>query len=168
MELKTQIIWILWTIIYILNLVSFTRSPICYSNKTKFRITYNNIYFALTILILIIQIFFAIFLTVNYPPVPYIRKYWSYLPLLIGILIIISYKKKPLEDKSKFFLPPKNISKHLTFMYLLSIISLIVLIILTRHLAPAILLIIAIYKYHNQNNFYPCQYDLPNTLLKKK
>ena len=59
MELKTKIIWIFWIIIYLLNIIGYTRSPICYSNKKRIGITYNSIYYALTIIILIIQIFFA-------------------------------------------------------------------------------------------------------------
>jgi hypothetical protein len=168
MELKTKIIWILWTIIYILNITSFRRTPIGYSNKTIMDISYSNIYFTLTIIILFIQIYYAVFLTDNFPPVPYIRKYWSYLPLLIGVFLIINYKKKPIEDNTKFFLPPKNISKHLIAIYIIIIISLIILLLLTRHVAPSILLILTIYFLKSQKTFYPCKYNLPNTLLIKK
>ena len=59
MELKTKIIWILWTIIYILNIINFRRSPIGYSNKSIMDISYSNIYFILAIIILCIQIYYV-------------------------------------------------------------------------------------------------------------
>ena len=104
--MKNTIIWIFWLILYILIFVSYSKEPIKFSN-TKFMniLTYNKLYYILTILSLVFVSLFGVFLTINYPFVPYFKKYWNYSTFIIGIIIINSLSNKPIEDPNKFILP---------------------------------------------------------------
>ena len=163
--MKNQIIWIIWLIFYILIFVAYDREPLKYSNKKVLNlISYSKIYQILTYLVLIIHTFYAIYLTTNYPFVPYIRKYWNYSTFLIGIIVINSLNKKPIEDPEKFYLPPNNLNKKLGFIYILLIIIPILLkLFLTNNNLCIVLSIIYLIKKIINQNFASCLYDLPKT-----
>tara|TARA_B100000886_G_scaffold277370_1_gene201355 strand:+ start:27 stop:524 length:498 start_codon:yes stop_codon:yes gene_type:complete len=163
--MKNQIIWVIWLIIYILIFVAYDREPLKYSNKTILDIiTYSTLYKILTYIALIIHTFYGIYLTTNFPFVSFMRKYWNYSTFLIGIIVINSLSKKPIEDPEKFYLPPNNLNKKLGFIYLLLIIIPICLkLFLTNsNLCLGLALIYLIKKIINKN-YASCLYDLPKT-----
>lgn len=164
--MKNTIIWIFWLIIYILIFVSYSREPIKFSNNKFLNIlTYNRLYNILIILSLIFVSLFGVFLTVNYPFVPYIRKYWNYSTFFIGLIVINSLNNKPIKDSSKFTLPPNNLNKKLGFIYLLIIGITLGLMIVTKYKLCAIIIAINLFKLFKNYNFATCKYNLPKTFI---
>jgi len=164
--MKNQILWIIWLIIYILIFIGYDREPIKYSNKRFLNIiTYNRLYQILIYLVLILHTFFGIYLSTNYPFVPYIRKYWNYSTFLIGLIVINSLNKKPIEDPSKFYIPQNNNNKNLSFIYTLIVILCISsLIIIYKSNLPCILIgVIYLIKTILNRNYATCKYNLPKT-----
>ena len=163
--MKNQKIWLIWLIIYILIFVAYDREPLKYSNKKIYNmITYSSLYKILIYTILVIHTLYAIYLTENFPFVPYIRRYWNYSTLIIGLIVINSLNKKPIDDPEKFYLPPNNLNKNLGFIYLLLIIIPIglMLFLTNNKLCVAIAILYIIKKRINQN-YSTCLYNLPKT-----
>ena len=164
--MNNTIIWIFWLIIYILIFVSYSREPLKFSSKKFLNIlTYNRLYNVLAILSLIFLSLFGVFLTTNYPFVPYIRKYWNYSTFFIGLVVINSLNNKPIEDASKFVLPPNNLNKKLGFIYLLIIGITTGLIIVTKYKLGILLILIYLFKYIKNYNYASCIYNLPKTFI---
>ena len=165
--MKNQIIWIFWFIFRILMFVAYDREPLKYSNKKLLNVlTYSRLYQILIVIILILHAFYGVYLSTNYPFVPYIRKYWNYSTFIIGLIIINALNKKPIEDPEKFYLPPNNLNKKLSFIYLLLIIISLGLIFVTNSSKLlASISIIYLKKIIINYNFATCKYDLPKTFI---
>ena len=93
-----------------------------------------------------------------------IRKYWNYSTFIIGLIVINALNKKPIEDPEKFYLPPNNINKKLSFIYILLIIITLGLLIFIKN-SKLLLCISIIYliKLTINYNFATCKYNLPKT-----
>ena len=163
--MNNKIIWVIWLIIYILIFVAYDREPLKYSNKKVLNlISYSTIYKIIVYLVLILHTFYAFYLTKNHPFVPYLRKYWNYSTFLIGLIVINSLNKKPIEDPSKFYLPSNNLNKNLGFIYtLLIIIPLALRVFITKSNICVVIGLIYLIKKIINNNFAACIYLLPKT-----
>ena len=166
MEKNMQILWILWIIIYIINIIKYLRNPINFSYKKPFYITYHNLYFILEILILILLAKYTKYLFQTYPILQVNQKNIVYLPIIIGLLIVFTYKRNPVKDNNKFVLPPDNISKGMNIILIISIICLITSLFITKNKYLYGILIINLYFLYNNYTFFPCIYNLPNTFNK--
>jgi hypothetical protein len=166
MDKNTQILWILWIVIYIFNIIKYIRNPVNFSYKKLFNITYHNLYFVLEILILISLTKYTKYLFEYFPPLQVNQKNVVYLPIIIGFLILFTYKRTPIKDNTKFILPPENISKGLTTILIISIICITISLFMTQNKYLYVILAINIYFLYNNYNFYPCIYNLPNTFNK--
>ncbi len=163
MEQNTQIILILCLITYILNLVKYFKNPINYSNKEIYFTSYHNVLFALEMIILIcLTMFFKSILELYVP----IRPKYMYIALVLTFLIILTYKRKPIVDDSKFFLPPETISKGLKPILIINIICILGLIYMTQDYYLYPIVIINIYLFVLNYNFSACKFNLPNTFNK--
>lgn len=164
--MKNQILWVFWLILYILIFVAYDREPLKYSNKKLFNfisvgnMTKINIYISL-----ILVTIYGIYLSINHPFIPILRKYWNYATFLIGLLVIGSLNKKPIEDPSKFYLPPNNLKKNLKTYYLLLLLISIGL----RFVTPSNYLIgiaiIYLYNFTRCLGYATCKYNLPKTFV---
>jgi hypothetical protein len=164
--MKNQILWIFWLILYILIFVAYDRDPLKYSNKKKFNlISVSNFAKLNTYISLILVTLYGIYLSINHPFVPYLRKYWNYSTFLIGLFVISSLNKKPIEDPSKFYLPPNNLNKNLKIYYLLILIIVIGLRFVTPSNYLIILAIIYLYNYIICFDYATCKYNLPKTFI---
>ena len=170
--MKNQIIWILWLIMYILIFIAYDREPLKYSNKKLYDIiSYSKIYLYLMFFILLLQTIYGIYLIDNFPLFYKINKYTLFSIGIIGLIIINSLKKKPIEDSNKFYLAPNNLNENLGFIYLLLIIIPIGLKLVTlyyngNNLESNICIgisIIYIVKKIINNNYATCLYNLPKT-----
>jgi hypothetical protein len=167
MEKITQILLITSFLSYLLNILKYIRNPINYSSKELVFITHNNLNFCLEILIIICftiyikNLLHQIIISKNVNP------NFIFLIPIVNILILIYYKRNPILDKTKFFLPPKNISSSINIILILNIICISTLLYYTksRYLLP--ILFTNIYFLSNNYNFYACKFDLPSTFNKK-
>jgi len=166
MEKNTQILLITTFLSYLLNILKYIRNPINYSSKELFFITNHNLNFFLEILIIICftinieNLLHPILLNKNTNP------NFIYILPIINILILIYYKRKPIIDKTKFYLPPKNISSSITLILILNIICLSTLLYYTKNNLLYPIIVINIYQLHNNFNFSACKFDLPSTFNK--
>lgn len=163
MENKTQIILFLCLITYILNLLKYFRNPVNFSNKNLYFISHHNICFAIEIIILICFTMFLREIAIFY--LPFEKKY-IYIPIIIAFLLIITYKRKPIIDKSKFVFPPRTISSGLNIILILNIICLIALITMTKNKYLTPILLGNFYFLILNYNFSACSFELPNSFNK--
>lgn len=164
--MKNQILWVFWLILYILIFVAYDREPLKYSNKKIFNfISVSNIVKINIYISLILLTLYGIYLSVHHPFVPILRKYWNYATFLIGLLVIGSLNKKPIEDPSKFYLPPNNLNKNLKTYYLLIFLIAIGLRFVTSSKYLIILAFIYLYNFIRCFGYATCKYNLPRTFI---
>ena len=166
MDTETQILWILLILAFILNQVKYLRNPINFSSKEVYFVTYHNLYFAIEIIILICFTIFIRQIIDTHLPFENFNTTLIYIPIIISFLITYSYKRKPIEGKHRFKLPPDSISKFLTIILILSVICLVGLIYISNNKFVYPILIANLYLLMNNYTFLPCKYNLPSTFNK--
>jgi len=165
--------WILWLLIFIFSLVSYSKNPIKYSNKNHILFNYNILYFIIALSLLTLQILHVHYLTIYHKFIEQLQPFWYYIFIIIGLVSIISMKKKPTINDGTFIKKPSKISKKkrtLIVIYIILLALLIASIIIDNPInlsktfySPLIQVFIILYLLQNITSYMPCKYDLPNT-----
>ncbi len=105
---------ILLATIYILILVIYLINPIKYSSNNIYYIPLHKLYYYITIILIILHLLFTFYINNKYQIT---NKYFIFIPLIIGIMIINNIYSKPIVNDDSYNVPPsftKKIQKYLS------------------------------------------------------